>query len=114
MSDKQIGLKLKELRLSRDLKQVDVAEGVNLSRTAISNIERGRRSLTLHTLKRFADFYKVDVSTITSEFASSAKDEVLDLLERTRIIFEDKNVNKQDKEELYLQLMELYLKAFRH
>lgn len=114
MSDKAIGLKLKELRMARDLKQVDVADGVKMSRTAISNIERGRRSLTLHTLKRFADFYKVDVSTITNEFDTSAKDEVLDLLERSRKIFENRSVAKEDKEDLYLQLMELYLKATKH
>ena len=109
MNNIEIGTKLKELRKSRSLKQWQVAEGVGLSRAAISNIEAGRRSLTLSTLQTFADFYKVDVSTITDEIESS-KDEVIDLLERTRKVFENENVDKTDKEELYLRVMEFYLK----
>lgn len=113
MSDKNIGQKLKEIRLSRSLKQCDVAEGINMSRTAISNIESGRRSLTLNTLKKFADFYKIDVTTITEEF-NNPKDEVIDILERTRKIFENNKVPKEDKEDLYLSLMTIYLKSKKH
>lgn len=109
-----IGKKLKEIRVSRSLKQSDVADGVGLSRTAISNIESGRRSLTLNTLKKFADFYRIDVSTITEEFKQNMKDEIIDLLERTRKIFENENVSKDDKEDLYLNLMTLYLKSKKH
>lgn len=109
MNNKEIGTKLKELRKARSLKQWQVAEGVGLSRAAISNIEAGRRSLTLATLQTFADFYKVDVTTITDEIENS-KDEVIDLLERTRKVFENENVDKTDKEELYLRVMEFYLK----
>lgn len=108
-NNKEIGAKLKELRKARSLKQWQVAEGVKLSRAAISNIEAGRRSLTLSTLQTFADFYKVDISTITDEMESS-KDEIIDLLERTRKVFENDNVEKTDKEELYLNIMKLYLK----
>lgn len=113
MVENSIGQKLKELRLARDLKQIDVAEGVGLSRTAISNIESSKRSLTLNTLKKFADFYKIDVSTITDEFEKNTKDEVIDLLERTRKIFENEKVSTEHKEELYLSLMTLYLKSKR-
>lgn len=110
LSNLDIGHKLKELRKARSLKQWQVAEGVGLSRAAISNIEAGRRSLTLSTLQTFADFYKVDVSTITDEFDTNSKDEVIDLLERTRKIFENENVSNDEKEELYINVMELYLK----
>lgn len=106
MEDTKIGTKLKELRLSRDLKQFEVAEALGLSRAAISNIEHGRRSLTLNTLKRFADFYKIDISYFEID---SQKDEVIDLLERTRKIFENENVPQEEKEDLYVQVMKLYL-----
>lgn len=114
MSEKHIGKKLKELRISRDLKQLDVAEGVGLSRTAISNIESGRRALTLNTLKKFADFYRIDISTITEEFEQNNKDELIDLVERTRKIFDSEKISKDDKEELYLKLMTLYLNSKKH
>ena len=106
MEDTKIGSKLKELRLSRDLKQCEVAEALNLSRAAISNIENGRRSLTLNTLKRFADFYKIDINYFEID---SKKDEVIDLLERTRKIFESREVPQQEKEDLYLKVMKLYI-----
>ena len=106
MQEIEIGKKLKDLRLARSLKQSEVAEALGLSRAAISNIESGRRSLTLHTLKKFADFYKIDISYFEID---SQKDEVIDLLERTRKIFENENVPQVDKEALYLKVMRLYL-----
>ncbi len=108
MEDTKIGTKLKDLRIARDLKQFEVAEALGLSRAAISNIEHGRRSLTLNTLKRFADFYKVDISYFEID---GQKDEVIDLLERTRKIFESESVPIKEKEELYLKVMKLYLNA---
>lgn len=111
MQNKSIGQKLKELRLSRNYKQCDVADNLGLSRAAVSNIENGRRSLTLNTLQKFADFYKVDVSTITDEIEQNNKDEIIDLLERTRKVFNSNIVHEKEKEELYLELMKLYLNA---
>lgn len=109
MQDEMIGKKLRELRISRDLKQCDVADALNLSRSAVSNIENGRRSLTLNTLKHFAEFYKIDVSTITNEIQQDNRDEMIDILERTRKIFTNDSVPKEDKEDLYLCLMKMYL-----
>lgn len=106
MEENKIGTKLKDIRLARSLKQYEVAEALGLSRAAISNIENGRRSLTLHTLKRFADFYQIDINYFEID---SQKDEVIDLLERTRKIFENENVPQTEKEELYLQVMKLYI-----
>lgn len=106
MEDTKIGTKLKDLRLARSLKQFEVAEALGLSRAAISNIEHGRRSLTLNTLKRFADFYQIDISYFEID---NQKDEVIDLLERTRKIFEDERVPQSEKEDLYLKVMKLYI-----
>ena len=106
MQNNKIGLKLKELRISRDLKQFEVADALQISRSAISNIESGRRSLTLNTLQKFADFYKIDISYFELD---NAKDDVIDLLERTKKIFKDETVSAKEKEELYLEVMKLYL-----
>lgn len=107
--NKHIGKKLKELRVSRKLRQYEVAEGVGVSRAMISNLEAGRRSLTLETLKSFADYYKVSLEYFElAEF--SEVDEITDLLERTRKIFENDSVPTEIKEDLYLTVSELYLK----
>lgn len=109
MENKHIGAKLKELRLARGLRQYEVADGVGVSRAMISNLEAGRRSLTLETLKTFADFYKVTLDYFElGQF--SEMDEMTDLLERTRKLFENENVPTDMKEDLYLTIMELYLK----
>lgn len=57
INNKAIGRKLKELRNSRDLKQSELAELVGLSRPAISNIESGKRSLTLPTAPIAKDIF---------------------------------------------------------
>lgn len=106
MKEQQIGHQLKELRKARGFQQSYVAEKLNMSRSAISNIENGRRSLTLSTLKKFADFYKIDVSYFEID---SKKDTVIDLIERSKKIFNDDNVPKDQKEQLYLEIMQLYL-----
>lgn len=108
MNIKTVGSKLKSLRLSRDLKQYEVADAIGVSRATISNIEGGRRSLTIKTLKKFADFYKIDISFFELD---GNKDELIDLLERARKIFENNEVNEDLKEDLYLSIMKFYLKS---
>ena len=98
INNKSIGSKLKELRKSRDLKQSELAELVGLSRPAISNIESGKRSLTLSTLKRFCEVYGIDTSSY---------DEATDLTLRIESLFHD--LPEPEKDELYLKIMKLYL-----
>ena len=83
MKNEHIGKKLKELRVSRKLRQYEVAEAVGVSRAMISNLEAGRRSLTLETLKAFADYYKISLlkcSTVSSQL-SRVETAIIDALE---------------------------------
>lgn len=107
MIDKQkIGKQLKELRLSRGWRQAEVADRVNLSRPAISNIEAGRRALTLETLKRFCEIYSIDISYfgIDTENYSEAQD----LTARLEKIF-NSNLDESQKDDLYREIMQIYL-----
>ena len=96
INNKSIGSKLKELRKSRDLKQ---------SEPAISNIESGKRSLTLSTLKRFCEVYGIDISYFGID--TSSYDEATDLTLRIESLFHD--LPEPEKDELYLKIMKLYL-----
>lgn len=109
MENRHIGKKLKDLRMSRRLRQYEVADGVGVSRAMISNLESGRRSLTLDTLKSFSDYYNVSLDYFELSQFNTA-DEMTDLLERTRKIFENESVPTETKEDLYLSVSELYLK----
>jgi transcriptional regulator with XRE-family HTH domain len=52
---REIGRTLRERRETAGLTQGDVAVRVGLSRTSITNIEKGRQHVTLHVLYALAD-----------------------------------------------------------
>lgn len=63
--------KLKELRKSRNLKQKEVAEAINLTVNAISNYEQGIREPSLTVLKDICLFFDVSADYlvgITDEY----------------------------------------------
>ena len=63
--------KLKDLRKSRNLKQKEVAEAINLTVNAISNYEQGLREPSLTVLKDICIFFDVSADYlvgITDEY----------------------------------------------
>lgn len=101
-----IGSKLKTLRKGRKFTQQELADKLGVTRATISNYEVGRRSPHISELQRFAEFYGVDLSY----FGISPKDEVFDLLSRAQKIFESDHITREKKDDLYKELMKLYLK----
>jgi len=55
------GERIKMLRMERNIKQSDLGEAVGLTYTAVSDIERGRRTTTLEKLVALADYFDVSV-----------------------------------------------------
>lgn len=100
-----IGAKLKILRKGRKLTQEQLAEKLGVNRATISNYEIGRRLPNLNDLKRFAEFYGVGLDY----FGVVSKDEMFDLLSRARDVFESDAISKEQKEEIYKEIMKLYL-----
>lgn len=101
-----IGQKLKTLRKGRKLTQQEAAEKLGITRATVSNYEVGRRSPHISELKRIADFYGVGLDY----FGIVPTDEVFDLISRAREVFQSESVPKEKKEELYKEIMRLYLK----
>ena len=100
-----IGAKLKTLRKGRKLTQEQAAERLGVTRATISNYEVGRRSPHLSELKRFAEFYGVGLDY----FGIVPTDEIFDLISRAREVFNSDDVPKDKKDEIYKELMRLYL-----
>lgn len=100
-----IASKLKILRKGRKLTQEQLAERLGVNRATISNYEIGRRLPNLNDLKRFAEFYGVGLDY----FGVVSKDEMFDLLSRARDVFESDAISKEQKEEIYREIMKLYL-----
>lgn len=100
------GEKIKILRTRKKLKQDDIASVLNLSRAQISNLEAGRRNVTLKQLEKLCEYFKVD---ITYFMLSENTDECLDLIEKTRILFESKELTNMQKEDLFISILKIYL-----
>ena len=106
INNKNIGRKIKELRMSRGWKQLELADKMGLSRPAISNIESGKRSLTLATLQRFCEVFSIDISYFDIE--TDNYNEALDLTSRIEALF-NSDLPDDKKDELYRTIMKLYL-----
>lgn len=112
---KEIGERVKQLRRSRGITQDDLGvilgdrtTGKPLSRGQVSNLETGRRNFNIHQIKVLADFFSISIETLGFE---SNEIETVDLLERAKLIFENDNVPMDEKQDLYENIMKLYLSA---
>lgn len=115
LDTKEIGGRVKQLRKSRNITQDelgvvlgDKTTGKPLSRGQVSNLETGKRNLNIHQIKILADYFNVSIETLGY---GSNEIETVDLLERAKLIFENVNVPLEEKQDLYENIMKLYLSA---
>ena len=108
LNHKRICKQIRELRLLRGWKQYELADKVGLSRPAICNIEAGKRSLTLNTLKRFCEVFEIDINYFGIETTSF--DDAVDVISRIDALF-NSNLPKEKKDELYRKIMKIYLES---
>ena len=72
-----IGKRLAEIRKSNKLKQMELAERLNVSQQAISNIERGVTTPDIEQLKKIADIYNISLDQLVGrEFFCDDADDV--------------------------------------
>ena len=109
LNTKEIGQRIKELRMKRGLDQLQLATIIGVGRSQMSNIETGKRNINLNQLKVLSDYFNVSFETLG--FQSEDKIETIDLLERAKLIFMNENVPKEKKQELYDELMRIYLES---
>ena len=63
----QLSDMLTYLRKRKGLSQQELANTLKISRSAIGMYETGKREPDLETLEVFADFYNVDMNTLTGK-----------------------------------------------
>ena len=102
----ELGDKVKLLRNRRGLKQDDLAEALELSRSQISNLESGRRNLSLKQLEKLCEYFQVDMSYFVM---SETTDSCLDLIEKAKLLFASKELTNIQKEDLFVSIMKVYL-----
>lgn len=101
-----LGGKLKLLRTKRCITQDDLAQFLDLSKGQVSNLENGRRNLSLRQLEKICEFFKVDMSYF---FMVETSDSCLDLIEKARILFNSNELSSEEKEDLFTSIMRVYL-----
>lgn len=75
MSDRKINPLSEAIRLIRvysDISQGDMAEKLEIRNTMLSEMEHGRRTITVNTLQQYADLFSIKISTIQA-FAEEIK-----------------------------------------
>ena len=60
--------RLKELRLSNNLTQEQIAQKLNITRNAYTLYETGKNNPTIETLKKLADIYKTSIDYIVGRY----------------------------------------------
>lgn len=115
LDTKEIGGRIRQLRKARNITQDELGivlgektTGKPLSRGQVSNLETGKRNLNIHQIKILADYFNVSIETLGFK---ADELETVDLLERAKLIFENDNVPLDEKQELYENIMKLYLSA---
>ena len=89
-----IGKRLAEIRKSKNFKQTELAEMLNVSQQVISNIERGVTAPDIEQLKKFADIYNISLDQLVGrEFFGEDADDV-----ERRIISYIKQMDDEGKE----------------
>lgn len=99
-----IGHKIKILRKGRKLTQQELADRLQINRSSISNYEVNRRTPPVKELQKICDYFGVGMDY----FGVVTKNDAFDLISRARDVFADTNISKEDKEEVFFELMNLY------
>jgi transcriptional regulator with XRE-family HTH domain len=69
----QIGKQIQELRRKKGITQSKLADSLALNRTSITNIEKGRQKILVHTLWDLADALGVPLKNLLPEETSFAR-----------------------------------------
>ena len=94
------------MRTRRGITQDDLAKFLDLSKGQVSNLENGRRDLSLKQLEKICEYFKVDMSNF---FLTETTNSCLDLIEKARILFNSNELSNAQKEDLFTSIMKIYL-----
>lgn len=71
----KMGERIRECRKQRHISQEQLAEAIDVSTNAISNIERGNNNATLENIQRIAKYFNVSLDYLTDGNKQTLEDE---------------------------------------
>lgn len=103
-----LGEKLKSARKAQRITQQALADRLGFHRSTIANYEMGRRKPSLEELKEIAGILYVDLNYLLEGEEVSAESE---LKTRANDVFFDLNISEADKDAIFRDIMEIYMKG---
>ena len=100
------GGKIQTLRKKRKITQETLSKKIGVSRSTLANWEIDRRQPNIYQLRKLSDVFNVPLDYFG---ISKTNDYVFELLCRAKNIFLDENISEETKEEIYQEMMKLYL-----
>ncbi len=73
---REVGRRIRRAREARGLTQAQLASGTSLTRTSITNIEKGRQKLLVHTLSDIAFALTVKPSSLVPPLAAASPEDI--------------------------------------
>lgn len=92
---RRLGERLREVRTYLGLKQAEVAAHLRISRTALSDIENGKRRIEATELSRLARLYRHPVTYFTGEDTTTAVP-----IDVTQLVPDAAQLSPEDRDEL--------------
>ncbi len=92
-----IGLRISQIRKTKNLTQAELAEKINLSPTEISNIERGKNGISFNTLVKLCTLFDIcPCQLLTGAIKESVEENIIDII---------REMDKNEREILYHLLL---------
>ncbi len=93
-----IGERIRENRIEKNLKQSDLAERVEINRTSISNIEKGRHQPPLHLIYKISEALEIDIQKLLPALDELRYDSLVNEESSVyELIRESKNISEKTK-----------------
>lgn len=106
--DNNIGEKMKRVRISRNLSQQEVAEGMGVSRQYVSRWESGERNINADQLIQYAKFVGVTLDYFVD---NSSQRTIFQIITQLEEFFSSSNNSEAFKDNVYRRIMKIYLSS---
>ena len=73
---KEIGRRVKKVREARKMTQAALAERLDMTRTSITNIEKGEQKILIHTMVEIAQALRISLSSLLPEQYETREEEI--------------------------------------
>ena len=103
-----LGEKIKAARKAQKITQAALADRLGVHRSTVANYEIERRKPSLNEIKEIARILHVDVNYLLEGQEVNAEDE---LKTRANDVFFDLNISEADKDAIFRDIMEIYMKG---